>query len=134
MPALAAAANASGRLACQSSPESAPISIDESNLDTISAVNTPATARMASSPCDSVDYVVVPPSPSIASMYGVSMSGSLSGPPSVLSPRSVNILRPLASPGRHARPSLFSPPPATYHRKYFDAHPARPQNADHQHL
>ncbi|KAJ2748946.1 hypothetical protein IWQ56_007334, partial [Coemansia nantahalensis] len=102
---------------------SSPESIDESNLDTISSNESPATPGMLGSPCDSVDYVVVPPSPSIASLYITSIPGSPAGPPSVLSPRSAHLGRSLASPARAAGKSLFSPPPATYNRRYFGAEP-----------
>ncbi|KAJ2782996.1 hypothetical protein H4R18_001959 [Coemansia javaensis] len=105
----------------QPSAKSSPASIDESNPDTISSVGTPEIPCMAASPgdTDSVDYVVVPPSPSILSMYGASLAASLSRPPSILSPRVPGSGRPLASPG-YPSASLFSPMAATYSRKYFD--------------
>ncbi|KAJ2714891.1 hypothetical protein H4R19_001491 [Coemansia spiralis] len=111
----------SSRLADRPSPKSEPESIDENNLDTISPAVTPATPCMIGSPCDSVDYVDVPPSPSIASLYGMSTPGSPVCLPPVLSPRSARLGRSLASPARAIGPSMFSPPPATYHRRYFDA-------------
>ncbi|KAJ2849421.1 hypothetical protein IWW36_002638 [Coemansia brasiliensis] len=93
----------------QQSPHSATISIDEAHIESISSANTPLTPLILSSPCDSGEYVVVPPSPSISSLYGASIN--MSGPPSVLSPRSINMNKSNSSPGSMPGPSMFSPPP-----------------------
>ncbi|KAJ1831364.1 hypothetical protein LPJ63_004333 [Coemansia sp. RSA 2711] len=107
----------SGKAPYQQSPRSAPISIDESNFESISSANTPVTPHILSSPCDSIDYVVVPPSPSISSLYGASIAGTLSRPPSVMSPRSVNMNKSTSSPGGLAAgTSMFSPPPVPNRR------------------
>ncbi|KAJ2814644.1 hypothetical protein IWW50_007073 [Coemansia erecta] len=103
------------------SPRSAPISFADSNFESISSANTPVTPHILSSPCDSVDYVVVPPSPSISSLYGVSVAGTLSRPPSVMSPRSVNMNKSTSSPGGLTGSSLFSPPPVP-NKRHFESH------------
>ncbi|KAJ2793303.1 hypothetical protein H4R20_006580, partial [Coemansia guatemalensis] len=108
----------------QPSLKSAPVSIDESNLEAISVINTPMTALIPNSPCGSSDFVVVPPSPSIASLYGPSMAGTLSHPPSILSPRSVNMAKASSSPGCLTGSSLFSPPPIPSHKRFSEAHPS----------
>ncbi|KAJ1740611.1 hypothetical protein LPJ78_005175 [Coemansia sp. RSA 989] len=98
-----------GMVKIQPSPHSATISIDEAHIESISSANTPLTPLILSSPCDSGEYVVVPPSPSISSLYGTSIN--ISGSPSVLSPRSVNMSKSNSSPGTMPGPSMFSPPP-----------------------
>ncbi|PIA13959.1 hypothetical protein COEREDRAFT_10896 [Coemansia reversa NRRL 1564] len=105
----------------QPSLKSAPVSIDESNLEAISVINTPMTALIPNSPCGSSDFVVVPPSPSIASLYGLSMAGTLSHPPSILSPRSVNMAKASSSPGCLTGSSLFSPPPIPNYKRFSEA-------------
>ncbi|KAJ2083298.1 hypothetical protein H4R24_000945 [Coemansia sp. RSA 988] len=110
--------------AYQPSLKSAPISIDESNLEAISVINTPMTALIPNSPCGSSDFVVVPPSPSIASLYDPSMAGTLSHPPSILSPRSVNMAKATSSPGCLTGSSLFSPPPIPTHKRFSEARPS----------
>ncbi|KAJ1755405.1 hypothetical protein LPJ77_001826 [Coemansia sp. RSA 2523] len=104
----------------QQSLRSAPISIADSNFESISSVNTPITPHILSSPCDSIDYVVVPPSPSISSMYGMSISGTLSRPPSIMSPRSVNMGKSSSSPGGLTGSSLFTPP-AVLNKRHFES-------------
>ncbi|KAJ2159009.1 hypothetical protein GGF46_003342 [Coemansia sp. RSA 552] len=98
------------------SPRSAALSVADSHCGSIgsaatpatataqqigSPINTPATAHLFGSPCSSTDYVVVPPSPSITSLYGASL----------LSPRSVGMSKSVSSPGGRMAPSLLSPRP-----------------------
>ncbi|KAI9502599.1 hypothetical protein BX070DRAFT_235642 [Coemansia spiralis] len=98
-------------------------SVVESHLDTISVNTSPASPRTLASPCNSFDYVFIPPSPSISSLYGMSAMETLShAPPIPGNPRSVNIAKSSSSPGCVAgQQSLFSPPPVAFHQKYFES-------------
>ncbi|KAJ1797985.1 hypothetical protein LPJ59_002791 [Coemansia sp. RSA 2399] len=103
-------------------------SVAESNLETINTGTPPGSPRTLASPCNSFDYVFIPPSPSISSLYGVSAMDTLAHAPSALSnPRSANLTKTISSPnaGAGQSSSLFSPPPMAFHQKYFENHSPR---------
>ncbi|KAJ1667921.1 hypothetical protein IW140_003455 [Coemansia sp. RSA 1813] len=111
---------------CSPRDHTAP-SMAESNPETISTGTPPGSPRTLASPCNSFDYVFIPPSPSISSLYGVSAMDTLSHAPSALSnPRSATLAKSVSSPGAAAgQASLFSPPPMAFHQKYFENHSPR---------
>ncbi|KAJ2531259.1 hypothetical protein EV175_007236, partial [Coemansia sp. RSA 1933] len=75
-------------------------SVAESNPETISTGTPPGSPRTLASPCNSFDYVFIPPSPSISSLYGVSAMDTLAHAPSTLAnPRSANLAKVIGSPG-----------------------------------
>ncbi|KAJ2518314.1 hypothetical protein H4217_003401 [Coemansia sp. RSA 1939] len=105
-------------------------SVAESNPETISTGTPPGSPRTLASPCNSFDYVFIPPSPSISSLYGATGMETLAHAPSTLAnPRSASLAKSISSPvaavHAHAHASLFSPPPVAYHQKYFETHSPR---------
>ncbi|KAJ2398558.1 hypothetical protein GGI23_003174 [Coemansia sp. RSA 2559] len=103
-------------------------SVAESNPETISTGTPQGSPRTLASPCNSFDYVFIPPSPSISSLYGVSVMDTLAHAPSALgNPRSANLTKTISSPnaGAGQSSSLFSPPPMAFHQKYFENHSPR---------
>ncbi|KAJ1721892.1 hypothetical protein LPJ53_003642 [Coemansia erecta] len=100
-------------------------SANSSALEQISSINTPISPRTLASPCGSTDYVFIPPSPSISSLYEVTMSDTLSPhhhAALLASARSAGMAKSVSSPGSiPSAHSLFSPPPVLYHQRYFES-------------
>ncbi|KAJ2783974.1 hypothetical protein GGI15_002404 [Coemansia interrupta] len=100
-------------------------SANSSAIEQISSINTPISPRTLASPCGSTDYVFIPPSPSISSLYEVTMSDTLSPhhhAALLASARSAGMAKSASSPGSiPSAHSLFSPPPVLYHQRYFES-------------
>ncbi|KAJ1648336.1 hypothetical protein J3B02_002343 [Coemansia erecta] len=101
-------------------------SANSSTLEAISSINTPISPRTLASPCGSTDYVFIPPSPSISSLYEVSIQEGTLSPHQgslLVNARSAGVAKSASSPGSlPSVHSLFSPPPVHYHQRYFESH------------
>ncbi|KAJ1823708.1 hypothetical protein LPJ56_002937 [Coemansia sp. RSA 2599] len=101
-------------------------SANSSTLEAISSINTPISPRTLASPCGSTDYVFIPPSPSISSLYEISIQEGTLSPHQgslLVSARSAGVAKSASSPGSlPSVHSLFSPPAVHYHQRYFESH------------
>ncbi|KAJ1876944.1 hypothetical protein H4R99_000272 [Coemansia sp. RSA 1722] len=101
-------------------------SANSSTLEAISSINTPISPRTLASPCGSTDYVFIPPSPSISSLYEISIQEGTLSPHQgslLVNARSAGVAKSVSSPGSlPSVQSLFSPPPVHYHHRYFESH------------
>ncbi|KAJ2909013.1 hypothetical protein GGI21_002311 [Coemansia aciculifera] len=108
------------------SPKHAPYSLIERHIESFRYNdNALASPRTLASPCGSSDYEFVPPSPSISSLYEGSGPETtlLQSPAPMANPRSTGLGKSVHSPsGQVAGSSLFSPPPVSYHQRYFEVH------------
>ncbi|KAJ2005613.1 hypothetical protein H4R26_001860 [Coemansia thaxteri] len=107
-----------------------PRSLVERHIEAARYANMPASPHTLASPCGSSDYEFVPPSPSISSVYEVKLDSALPQAPAASAllspnPRSAGIGKSISSPGCLPASSLFSPPPVTFHQRYFETHGLR---------
>ncbi|KAJ2743322.1 hypothetical protein GGI20_003836 [Coemansia sp. BCRC 34301] len=111
------------------SPKRAPYSLIDRHIESFryNESNAPSSPQTLASPCGSSDYEFVPPSPSISSLYEVPGPDTALLQPSALlaNPRTTGLGKSVDSPSGLTGSSLFSPPPVSYHQRYFEAHGMR---------